>query len=72
LIQPSSGKSATGYVAASVIAGQAWWAEVLTKVAMLGGITGPGMAHALGGHVMVIDENNTVTVTDGWNLQPQV
>jgi FAD:protein FMN transferase len=70
LIQPSTGKSADGYVAASVIAGQAWWAEVLTKVAMLGGITGPGMAHALGGHVMVIDGNNTVTVTEGWNLGP--
>jgi FAD:protein FMN transferase len=73
LIHPETGRSASGpSVAVSVIAGQAWWAEVLAKVAILGGVGGAAMAHALGGKVMIIDEHNTVTVTEGWNLGPQV
>ncbi len=35
LVDPKTGRPVTGYVAASVITGQAWWSEALSKVAMV-------------------------------------
>ncbi len=68
LVDPRTSASASGPVAASVLAGQAWWAEVLTKVAMIGGPMAGPMIDALGGHLLSFDEHGNVSVSPGLHL----
>jgi thiamine biosynthesis lipoprotein len=53
LIDPASGRPAeTDVVAVTVVAGEAWWAEALTKALFL---SGPGGLHELGDvHAVVV------------------
>jgi FAD:protein FMN transferase len=71
IVDPRSGASAQGPVAATVIARTAWWAEILTKIAMLDGERHPDRTHRglqrLGGEALFIDAERTVTATSRFN-----
>jgi thiamine biosynthesis lipoprotein len=59
LIEPATGSSArTGLAAVTVIAGEAWWAEVLAKAAFVGGprVGAALVAHAGATGVFVHDD----------------
>lgn len=66
LINPKTGQSTHGLVAATIIAGQAWWAEVLAKVAMVDRKSTRQAIAILGGEGLFIDEHATVSHTAGW------
>jgi thiamine biosynthesis lipoprotein len=66
LLDPRSGQSVAGLVSASVIAGQAWWAEVLTKVAMVDRPTTRTMVPLLGGQGLYVEDDGGVEVSNGF------
>ncbi len=61
LVDPSTGRSLNGPIAASVIAGQAWWAEALSKLAMVE--PGSVRLELLGGEALTFDQHGVGTTT---------
>lgn len=60
LLDPSTGRPTIGtLVAATVVAGTAWWAEALTKVAFVGGLSAITGASAL-----LVDDDGSCSGTD--------
>ena len=67
VIDPATGQSSrTPVIHATVIAGQAWRAEVLSKVAFLDRASGIDLVESLGATAMVVTEVGTV-VGPGWS-----
>lgn len=59
LLDPSTGRPTLGtLVAATVVAGEAWWAEALTKAAFVGGLDA-----VTGASVLLVDDDGTCTGT---------
>jgi FAD:protein FMN transferase len=63
LLDPRSGRFAGGLISASVIAGQAWWAEVLAKVAMVDTAATRTVIPLLGGEGLYVDQDGEVTAS---------
>ncbi len=66
LLVPRTGKPSTGLLAATMIAGQAWWAEVLTKVAMIDRRSTRHVLGLLGGEGLFVDADATVSHSPNW------
>ena len=59
LLDPATGRSTIGtIVAATVVAGEAWWAEALTKAAFVGGLEA-----VTGASVLLVHDDDTCTGT---------
>jgi len=66
LIDPSSGAPAqTGAIASTVVAGEAWWAEALTKAALISGADAPKLLDELGTPGFVVMEDGQVLESSG-------
>jgi FAD:protein FMN transferase len=60
LIDPATGKSANGYVSATIVTGEAWWSEALAKVAMLDGKPTLRSLPFFGGAGLFVDADRSV------------
>jgi thiamine biosynthesis lipoprotein len=66
LIDPASGAPArTGAIASTVVAGEAWWAEALTKAALIAGDEAPRILDHLGTPGFVVMEDGRVLESSG-------
>jgi thiamine biosynthesis lipoprotein len=66
LIDPASGAPAhTGAIASTVVAGEAWWAEALTKAALIAGADAPRLLDELGTPGFVVMEDGSVHESSG-------
>jgi len=66
LIDPATGEPArNGAIASTVVAGEAWWAEALTKAALLNGAEAPRLLDHLGTPGLVVLEDGTVLESSG-------
>jgi len=66
LIDPASGEPArTGAIASTVVAGEAWWAEALTKAALISGADAPKLLEQLGTPGFVVMEDGQVLESTG-------
>jgi FAD:protein FMN transferase len=66
LIDPASGAPArTGAIASTVVAGEAWWAEALTKAALIAGDEAPQILDHLGTPGFVVMEDGRVLESSG-------
>jgi thiamine biosynthesis lipoprotein len=72
LIDPRTGQPAnTGILQVTVVADEAWWAEVLTKTAYLTGLPDAlELVAGLGAHALAVDQDGRLQVTAG--LEPAV
>lgn len=67
LIVPSTGGHADGVLASSVIAGQAWWAEVLAKVVMVDAASRRTLVRPLGGEGLYVLADGSVEASEGFS-----
>ena len=66
LIDPESGAPArSGAIASTVVAGEAWWAEALTKAALIAGADAPKLLEQLGTPGFVVMEDGQVLESTG-------
>jgi FAD:protein FMN transferase len=66
LIDPATGAPArTGAIASTVVAGEAWWAEALTKAALLNGADAPHLLDHLGTPGLVVMADGQVLESGG-------
>jgi len=64
LIDPATGSPASSpALAATVVAGAGWWAEVLTKAALLAGSAGPGLLATAGAAGFVLTGDGAIHTT---------
>jgi thiamine biosynthesis lipoprotein len=66
LVDPATGRSVSGLVSASVITGQAWWSEVLAKVAMVDRAATRTVIPLLKGDGLYIDADAEVNADPGF------
>ena len=68
LIDPATGApTRTDLVAVSVVANEAWWAEVLTKVAFVRGpLAGREFLEAAGVHALFFEPDGSSSVAGDW------
>lgn len=66
LVDPATGAAVSGLVSASVITGQAWWSEVLTKVAMVDRSATRTVIPLLKGQGLYIDAEADVEADPGF------
>ncbi len=74
LIDPTTGAPSRGEaISATVVAGEAWWAEALTKAALLNGAEAPRLLDHLGTPGLVVLADGQVLESDGLSaLRPAV
>jgi FAD:protein FMN transferase len=60
LFDPATGKSVNGLVSASIISGQAWWSEVLAKVAMVDSGARKRFLPLMGAHGLYVHHDGEV------------
>jgi FAD:protein FMN transferase len=63
LFNPATGESVDGLVSASIISGQAWWSEVLAKVAMIDASSRKRFLPLMGAHGLYVHANGEVEST---------
>jgi thiamine biosynthesis lipoprotein len=70
LIDPTTGQPAqTSILSSTVVAGQAWFAEVLAKAAFLAGpVEGPALLESADAEGMLLLDDGTDVASDGLGL----
>ncbi len=64
LFNPATGKSVDGLVSASIISGQAWWSEVLAKVAMIDTAARKRFLPLMGAHGLYVHQDGEVEASE--------
>lgn len=67
LLDPASGSSVNGLISASVISGQAWWSEVLAKVAMVDARARRTFIPLMGAEGLYVQAGGEVAVSSGFS-----
>jgi FAD:protein FMN transferase len=66
LFDPAAGKVDGGLVSASIISGQAWWSEVLAKVAMVDTLSRKRFLPLMGAHGLYVHDEGEVESSEGF------